>query len=563
MKILNNIKIKNFYMSFIILFTILPSLIAMLIAYKSTKQTIKNNYTHNYLENTFNEIENSLSVISSQLTDYTLQFLGYNDIKKIFLNTSVSYEEKVNVLTPYFNTLLENNDYIESIDFVFPNGYQHSFYRNKSVSHTLEADYLANLSNRKFSITPITNQNLLYYAFGKQLYSYNNSYVFGNIIFYIKGTTLTSLISTNSSDIIFFISGDEKIITHTNVNHIGATLYLPEILLDKKNNTPISSKGYTISKFPIKAPSIQNKLTITGIISDAVLSSQMNIILILLFALLFITSFISIFLAAILSRKLTRRIKNLQWQMKQYIMCYENFTPITPSNEIASLEISFNTLTKEISNLISQIKDEKEKQVRAEITALQSQINPHFIYNALDTISWKAKANRQYEIDDMLVTLATFFRTGLHSGDEIISIADEISHVNSYLTIEKIRFPELFEVQYDIDPEIMNYQTVKIILQPLVENSIKHGFKTLKNRKGLLKISGRKDNDTIIFKILDNGCGLTRNPLEHKSRSYGVRNINQRLCLYYGNDYCLSYSDNPDGCGTLVTVRIKAISIDN
>ena len=100
MKILNNIKIKNFYMSFIILFTILPSLIAILIAYKSTKQTIKNNYTHNYLENTFNEIENSLSVISSQLTDYTLQFLGYNDIKKIFLNTSVSYEEKVNVLTP-------------------------------------------------------------------------------------------------------------------------------------------------------------------------------------------------------------------------------------------------------------------------------------------------------------------------------------------------------------------------------------------------------------------------------------------------------------------------------
>lgn len=550
-------------MLFIMLFTIIPSLIATTIAYNSTKQTIENNYTQNYMENSFYEIENSVSIISSHLTDYTLQFSGYNDIKKIFLNPSCSYEDKITVLTPYFITLLENNDYIKCIDFVFLDGERHSFYINTPAPYTPTRDYIENFSNRKFSIEPVINNNSLYYAFGKQLYSYNNNYVFGNIIFYIDGNAITSLLSTNSSDIVFFITEDEKIITHTNIDRIGATLYLPEILLDKKSDSYISSEKHTISEFLINVPSIQNNLKVTGIFSRKALSSQMYKILTLLFTLLFITIFISIFLGVILSRKLTHRIKNLQQQMKQYIMCYENFTPITPSNEIASLEISFNTLAEEISNLILQIKDEKEKQIKAEITALQSQINPHFIYNALDTISWKAKRNRQFEIDDMIVTLATFFRTGLHRGDEIVSVADEISHVNSYLTIEKIRFPELFEFQCNIDPEIMNYRTVKIILQPLVENSIKHGFKTFKNKKGLLKIDGYKEDDTIIFKIYDNGCGLSCNPLEQKSQGYGVRNVNQRLQLYYGNNYGLSYSDNPEGCGTLVTVRIKAITIDN
>lgn len=550
-------------MSFIMLFTIIPSLIAITIAYKTTKQTIENNYTQNYLENSFYEIENSLSIISSHLTDYTLQFSGYSDIKKIFLNPSCSYDEKITVLTPYFITLLENNDYIKCIDFVFLDGKQHSFYINTPVTHTLKKDYMDKFSNRKFSIEPVINNNSLYYAFGKQLYSYNNNYIFGDIIFYIDGNAITSLISTNSTDIVFFISEDEKIITHTNIDHIGSILYLPETLSDKKSNSYISSAKYKISEFLINVPSIQNELKFTGIFSHKALSNQMNKILTLLFTLLFIIIFISIFLSVILSRKLTRRIKNLQWQMKKYTMCYEDFTPITPSNEIASLEISFNTLAEEISNLISQIKDEKEKQVKAEITALQSQINPHFIYNALDTISWKAKRNHQFEIDDMIVTLATFFRTGLHRGDEIISVSDEISHVNSYLTIEKIRFPELFEFQCNIDPEIMNYQTIKIILQPLVENSIKHGFKTLKSKKGLLKINGYKENDTIIFEVYDNGCGLSCNPLEQQSQGYGVRNVNQRLQLYYGKEYGLAYSDNPEGCGTLVTVRIKAISIDN
>jgi two-component system sensor histidine kinase YesM len=551
-------------MSFIIFFIVLPSLIAAIFAYEMTKYNINRNYTENYLAATVEDIESGISIISSQLTNYTLQFLGYEDINKILANKSYSYNEMEYALAPYFDNIFENDSYIECIDFIFPDGKQYSFYKSDYIPHIIDEQALKKLSNRKFLVSYIKSNDTLYYSFSRQLYRYTNSQHIGDIIFYINKDAITSLLSAaDSSDVKVFISSDKKIIAHTDIDYIGATLYLPEIISEGKTGAPLSSNGYTVSEFKVNNSSIYNHLTITGIVSNKVLLGNMNKILTILLFLLFVTTAMAILFAGIISHNMTYRIKFLENQMKRYISEHKNFKPIAPSNEIASLEVSFNTLANEISDLLVNLEEEKRKQIKAEITALQSQINPHFIYNALDAISWKAKRNRQYEIDDMIITLATFFRTGLHKGDDVVSIEDEIANVNSYLNIEKIRFPDLFKVQYNIDPEILRYETVKIVLQPLVENSIKHGFKTLKNKQGLLIINGRKDNDDIIFEIIDNGCGLNCNPLSNNSDhdGYGVKNVNQRLRLYYGENYGLSYSDNPDGHGTMVTVRIKAVPI--
>lgn len=566
MNILNNIKIRSFYMSFIIFFIVLPSLIAAIFAYKMTEYNIKRNYNENYLAATVEDIKSGISVISSQLTNYTLQFLGYENINKILANKSYSYSEMEYALAPYFDNIFENNSYIECIDLIFPDGKQYSFYKSDNIPHPIDEQALQKLSNRKFSVSYIKSNDTVYYSFSRQLYRYTNSQHIADIIFYINKDAITSLLSAaDSSDVNVYITSDKKIMAHTDIDYIGATLYLPEIISDGKTDTPISSQGYTVSEFAVKNSSIANDLTITGIVSNKVLLSHMNKILTTLLFLLFATTAIAILFAGIISRNLTYRIKFLERQMKRYISEHKNFKPITPSNEISSLEVSFNTLANEISDLLGNLEEEKQKQIKAEIRALQSQINPHFIYNALDAISWKAKRNRQYEIDEMIITLATFFRTGLHKGDDVISIEDEIANVNSYLDIEKARFPELFKVQYNIDPEILKYETVKIILQPLVENSIRHGFKTLKNKQGLLIINGRKDNDDIIFEIIDNGCGLDCDPLSKGSEhdGYGVKNVSQRLRLYYGDDYGLSYSDNPDSPGTKVTVRIKAVPLQS
>lgn len=245
---------------------------------------------------------------------------------------------------------------------------------------------------------------------------------------------------------------------------------------------------------------------------------------------------------------------NLQNCMNQFAGNHNSFSQIPSSNELAVLENSFNQMASEINTLISEIETEKDKQVLAEINALQSQINPHFLYNALGAISWKAKENRQYEIDDMIIALSTFFRIGLHKGDTMITIAEELQHLQSYLEIEMIRFPNLFEINYDIDPDVIQQIIPKIILQPLVENSINHGLRNQNIQNGCITITIKKMDDILYFEVKDNGIGFhcNENELPHSSKEtggYGLFNVNERLIRYYGSNHQLHIKSIP-GSGT-------------
>ena len=212
------------------------------------------------------------------------------------------------------------------------------------------------------------------------------------------------------------------------------------------------------------------------------------------------------------------------------------------------------------NELIERNNIEKEKQRRAELAALQAQINPHFIYNALDAIAWYAKIEKQSYLADMVYELATFFRISLHKGENIIKVSEEISHVESYIAIEQMRFPGVFEVEYKIQEDLLDEKMIKIILQPIVENSIKHGFDNM-DSGGKINITGYKnENGDIIFEIEDNGHGMDFNPLyvEKSKRGYGIRNVNERIRLEYGEEYGLSYNSIP-GEGTIVKVKLKKI----
>ena len=239
-------------------------------------------------------------------------------------------------------------------------------------------------------------------------------------------------------------------------------------------------------------------------------------------------------------------------------------------DEIAQLIGSFNQMMDEMDALMED-KVEYGRQIKnLELKALQAQINPHFLYNSLDLINCTAISHNIPEISKMVNALSKFYRLSLSKGQEIISLRDEIKHVNLYLQIQNLRFDNRIQVMWDLDPEADDCQVIKIILQPLIENAVIHGIFEKPSKSGCLNISTRRSQDDIYITIQDDGVGmdeqtLTKNftpsvpgEIADTTGGYGVRNIHDRIKLAYGERYGLSCTSTI-GKGTTVTVHIPAI----
>lgn len=273
-------------------------------------------------------------------------------------------------------------------------------------------------------------------------------------------------------------------------------------------------------------------------------------------------------LSFVASNLIFRPIKLLKTQMKRVEMGDLDITvqPIS-RDEIGELTQGFRNMVNEVRKLMQAQKEEHSKLKAAELLALQSQINPHFLYNTIDVALWYAKEIQSQEIQNILLSLANFYRISLSSGNNLISISNELAHVRSYIEIESVRFEGKFEVEYDIDEEILPYSIVKITLQPLVENAIKHGIRK-RPGKGKIIISGRREGRKIILRIADDGVGMTETQIHdimnkqvgggEAARGYGIGNVNDRLVLQYGEEYGLKYTSEK-GYGTTVEIVVPAL----
>lgn len=246
------------------------------------------------------------------------------------------------------------------------------------------------------------------------------------------------------------------------------------------------------------------------------------------------------------------------------------------NDEISVLAKQYNNMLNKIQDLIQENNMEQRNLQKAELKALQAQINPHFLYNTLDTVIWLAAANENEKLIAVVDQLAVFFRLSLSKGVEWISVAKEIEHVKSYLSIQQIRYSDLLKYSIDIDPRIYDFIMLKMILQPIVENALYHGIKQ-KSEGGSISIKGQLINDNdIVFEISDTGIGIEESVLSdllvsiHENKEtyidnengFGLYNVNRRIRLYYGDDYGISVWSNP-GQGTKVTIRIRGEAHDS
>ncbi len=239
------------------------------------------------------------------------------------------------------------------------------------------------------------------------------------------------------------------------------------------------------------------------------------------------------------------------------------------NNEFGELGHSFNHMVSEIKELINMVYKEQSSKRKAEIEILQSQIKPHFLYNTLDTIAWMAEDYNAKEIVHLVGALTKVFRIGLSKGKEVIKLKDEIEHINSYLTIQKYRYEDKLSYKISYDEAVLDVLVLKLITQPIVENSIYHGIKE-KRGKGEININFRKVVDEIIITVKDNGAGISEEKLQNinsmletgnsfyidseSGSGYGISNVNTRIKLSYGQAYGLRYYSK---LGEFTTVEIR------
>ena len=305
--------------------------------------------------------------------------------------------------------------------------------------------------------------------------------------------------------------------------------------------------------------SLSEWTAIGGVMKQSLRGDSQEILTLFVITVL-MTLLLTIFVSGSLADYELRPIRRIQ----TYIKDMENGEfgkplPSMRSDEIGSLAENTQEMSEKIGELLETVKTEQKRMRTAEFKALQAQINPHFLYNSLDSINWLVRKGNTEKATEMISALTTFFRIGLSKGRDIITVREELEHVRSYLVIQKIRYENQFEYSFYVDPETENYFVPKLMLQPLVENALYHGIK-LCDRKCILMIQVLSHGDRIEIEVLDNGAGMdaetlesVRKAMEHKgenrANSYGVVNVNDRIQILAGQEYGLRLTSEK-GVGT-------------
>jgi two-component system sensor histidine kinase YesM len=271
-----------------------------------------------------------------------------------------------------------------------------------------------------------------------------------------------------------------------------------------------------------------------------------------------------------ITRGVTKPLRQLQSGMRSVETGeFRQAGSLEGTDEIRELAREYDIMVGRIGELMEQNVKDQELKRKSDLKALQAQINPHFLYNTLDSIIWMGEMNKNNEVVKMTSALSRLFRISISKGRELIPLRDEIEHVRSYLTIQEMRYKDKFRYLIDIPEELMDFTVLKITLQPLVENAIYHGIRSV-DYVGLIEIAGRSEGDDLIMTVKDNGEGMDVEQLaslldkiddeevQGKGTSgTGVRNVHERIRLYFGPQYGLDY-ESRNGVGTTISIRIPA-----
>ncbi|MCE5170124.1 sensor histidine kinase [Paenibacillus profundus] len=265
--------------------------------------------------------------------------------------------------------------------------------------------------------------------------------------------------------------------------------------------------------------------------------------------------------AILFSKRIIRPIQHLRSLMLRMERGqFQGRVQVQSNDEIAQLGRSFNRMNERLHELVNQVYEAELRKKEAELKAFQAQINPHFLYNTLDTIYWMSRMEKAYETAQLVEALSKLFRLSLNSGQELTTVRDEVNHLKNYMIIQQKRYEDMIDFHLETDNEdTLNGRTVKLILQPFVENAIVHGIEKL-GEPGCIRVDVFRQEDKLIYRISDTGTGVDVAEMErlmHESgannRGFAIKNVNDRIQLYFGDDCGVTFKNNEAG-GTIVEI---------
>ncbi|MBE7044683.1 MAG: sensor histidine kinase [Ruminococcaceae bacterium] len=550
----------------IVCFSVLPCLIIGFWANHYINNTVFNRYLNEYLDGVYRMVQTDLNHYIEQITAFPAYAFSDGKVFSVCINNSLTTEEKAERIRPLLTRYLREDGPIANLDIVLPSGERIRQHEEEITG--IDLSFSKNLKHTNTTLYDRLVQNKTgtrYWVFATRVFTMSTNAVQFDLYLYVPEHRIYHLLSElNSKDNTFFLTVNNTVMSHRSKNHLGQYVIFPETNTDQIPVRSDRSGEYLYDSHPIDFTIAANgRWLVQSRMSYRWLYKEMEMLQFETTAMAIFAILIALLLALFIPFSMLRSISVLQNQMLRFVSSdiATRKSPEFSFRETAALEHSFNEMVSEINQLIERNNIEKEKQRRAELSALQAQINPHFIYNALDAISWYAKIEKQHYLSNMVCELANFFRISLHKGENLIKVREEISHVESYIAIEQMRFPDVFSVEYKIQEDLLEEKMLKIIFQPIVENSIKHGFENIDNGGKISIVGYRDDSDDIVFEISDNGHGMDFDPLktetEHK-KGYGIKNVNERIRLEYGDGYGLTYLSTPDE-GTTVIVRLKTL----
>ncbi len=389
----------------------------------------------------------------------------------------------------------------------------------------------------------------------------------GVVVFYLKTEVLRDICMETDADMGFteLITKDYMILAKSVGQDVGKTIL-------EKENYPLSESGYALRRIGGRLCNVVVTAAggqyapgwyLVSVLDNSALTKDFTILGWVLFAIATASLVVAILLAWRLSRRVTQPINELSAEISAVdFSAGRGIVKFAEEgDELYALWQNYDLMVKRLFTLMDENIENLQIQRKLELDALQNQINPHFLYNTLDAIAWMAKIKKQPEIEVLVINLAKFFRLSLHKGDKYVTIADEVEIVEHFLEIEKIRFPDTLTYSCDIPEELREYRTLKLVLQPIVENCIKHGFAP-QDGVGHIHISARQEGGDILLSVEDNGCGFAvpenffEEKKDEKPGGYGLRNVDKRVMLEYGREYGMSIRSQ-EGKGTRVDVRIR------
>lgn len=379
-----------------------------------------------------------------------------------------------------------------------------------------------------------------------------------NISSYING------IGVGQRGYCFLMDSDGNIVYHPQQQLIYSEL--------KSENTQfiagLSDGSHVEGSVIYTVKSLQNgpwKVVGVSFVDELISDSVSKVVRILLPAVMLILVAMLI-ISTILSHLLSRPIHALADAMKKFNQDADHFSykSINGVQEVRMLSDSFGHMVLQIKQLMENARNEEINLRKTELQALQAQINPHFLYNTLDSISWMCEQGKNADAVRMVNALATLFRISISRGHELIPIRSELQHADSYLKIQSYRYKNQFTYSFDVDEDCLDYLCNKITLQPIIENAIYHGINGLVD-EGKILVTVKSSGDDILFTVEDNGAGMDADQIEaimSKERSeqagIGIKNVNDRLKIYFGSRYGIRIDSAPDK-GTKVCICMPKV----